>query len=143
LDGQTLTARNDDNEQAIEERLDTYERETSPVLEYYRTTPAAMLDVDWQPGTAGAGVGTDLPVAEKPMIVRKTASELEKMRQAGLLVWRILQKMKEMAAPGITTLELENRRREDDLRCRRQTGVQRLLTCRRPAKRLSLCCAPR
>jgi adenylate kinase len=46
LDGQTLTARNDDNEQAIEERLDTYERETSPVLEYYRTTPAAMLDVD-------------------------------------------------------------------------------------------------
>jgi len=82
LDGQTLTARNDDNEQAIEERLDTYERETSPVLEYYRTTPAAMLDVDGSPGTAGAGVGTDLPVAEKPMIVRKTASELEKMRQA-------------------------------------------------------------
>jgi len=42
------------------------------------------------------------------MIVRKTPAELEKMRQAGLLVWRILQKMKEMAAPGVTTLELEN-----------------------------------
>jgi methionyl aminopeptidase len=42
------------------------------------------------------------------MIVRKTAAELEKMRQAGLLVWRILQKMQEMAAPGVTTLELEN-----------------------------------
>ena len=41
------------------------------------------------------------------MIVRKTAAELEKMRQAGLLVWRILQRMKELAAPGITTLELE------------------------------------
>jgi len=42
------------------------------------------------------------------MIVRKTAAELEKMRQAGLLVWQILQKMREMAAPGVTTLELEN-----------------------------------
>jgi methionyl aminopeptidase len=41
------------------------------------------------------------------MIVRKTAAELEKMRQAGMLVWRILQKLKEMAAPGITTLDLE------------------------------------
>src|ERR1039457_7195849 len=41
------------------------------------------------------------------MIVRKTAAELDKMRQAGLLVWRILQRMKELAAPGITTLELE------------------------------------
>jgi len=46
LDGQTLTARNDDNEQAIRERLDTYERQTRPVLEYYRTAPVAMLDVD-------------------------------------------------------------------------------------------------
>jgi len=46
LDGETLIARNDDNEQAIQERLKTYERETSPVLEYYRTTPALMLDVD-------------------------------------------------------------------------------------------------
>jgi len=42
------------------------------------------------------------------MIVRKTAAELEKMRQAGLLVWRVLQKLKEMASPGITTLDLEN-----------------------------------
>ncbi len=42
------------------------------------------------------------------MIVRKTAAELEKMRRAGLLVWQILQKMQEMAAPGVTTLELEN-----------------------------------
>ncbi len=30
------------------------------------------------------------------------------MRRAGLLVWQILQKMQEMAAPGVTTLELEN-----------------------------------
>jgi len=46
LDGQTLTVRSDDNEQAIGERLDTYERQTQPVLEYYRTTPVKMLDVN-------------------------------------------------------------------------------------------------
>jgi methionyl aminopeptidase len=42
------------------------------------------------------------------MIVRKTAAELEKMRRSGLLVWRILQKLKEMAAEGVTTLDLEH-----------------------------------
>jgi len=41
------------------------------------------------------------------MIVRKTAAELEKMRASGLLVWRILQKLKEMVAEGISTMELE------------------------------------
>ena len=46
LDGETLVVRDDDSEQVINERLDAYERQTRPVLEYYRTTPVAMLDVD-------------------------------------------------------------------------------------------------
>ena len=37
------------------------------------------------------------------MIVRKTAAELEKMRRSGLLVWQILQKMKELAVEGAST----------------------------------------
>jgi methionyl aminopeptidase len=41
------------------------------------------------------------------MIVRKTAAELEKMRRSGLLVWQILQKMKELAVEGATTMDLE------------------------------------
>ncbi len=41
------------------------------------------------------------------MIVRKTAAELEKMRRSGLLVWQILQKMKEIAVEGATTMDLE------------------------------------
>ncbi len=41
------------------------------------------------------------------MIVRKTAAELEKMRRSGLLVWQILQKLKELSAEGVTTLDLE------------------------------------
>jgi len=41
------------------------------------------------------------------MIVRKTPAELEKMRRSGLLVWQILQKLKEMAVEGCTTWDLE------------------------------------
>jgi methionyl aminopeptidase len=41
------------------------------------------------------------------MIVRKTASELEKMRRSGLLVWKVLQELAAMVTEGITTLELE------------------------------------
>ena len=41
------------------------------------------------------------------MIVRKTAAELEKMRRSGLLVWQILQKLKEIAVEGASTMDLE------------------------------------
>ncbi len=41
------------------------------------------------------------------MIVRKTAAELEKMRRSGLLVWQILQKLKELSVEGATTWDLE------------------------------------
>ena len=41
------------------------------------------------------------------MIVRKTAAELEKMRRSGLLVWQILQKLKELAVEGASTMDLE------------------------------------
>ena len=41
------------------------------------------------------------------MIVRKNMAELEKMRAAGLLVWKILDKLKGMVHEGVTTYELE------------------------------------
>ena len=41
------------------------------------------------------------------MIVRKSPAELEKMRRAGLLVWKILEAMKGMVRAGVTTLDLE------------------------------------
>ena len=42
------------------------------------------------------------------MIVRKTAAELEKMQQAGLLVWKILQELSGLVKEGVSTLELES-----------------------------------
>ena len=41
------------------------------------------------------------------MIVRKTPSELEKMRRSGLLVWQILEDLKKIVQPGATTYDLE------------------------------------
>ena len=46
LDGTALATRDDDNEQVIAERWEAYGRETRPVLEYYRTTSAVILEVD-------------------------------------------------------------------------------------------------
>jgi methionyl aminopeptidase len=41
------------------------------------------------------------------MIVRKSPTELERMRKAGLLVWEILQKLAGMVEEDITTQDLE------------------------------------
>ncbi len=41
------------------------------------------------------------------MIVRKNMAELEKMRAAGLLVWKVLDTLKKMVAEGVTTYDLE------------------------------------
>ena len=100
--------RDDDREAVIRERLDAYERQTRPVLEYFRATGERVVEVD---------ASDDPPEAvfrarfarrwSQRMIVRKTAAELEKMRRSGLLVWQILQKLKEMAVEGASTMDLE------------------------------------
>lgn len=41
------------------------------------------------------------------MIVRKSHSELEKMRRSGLLVFEILDKLRSMVQEGVSTLDLE------------------------------------
>ena len=41
------------------------------------------------------------------MIVRRSAVELEKLRRSGLLVYRILQDLKNMVSEGVTTQDLE------------------------------------
>ncbi len=41
------------------------------------------------------------------MVICKSPAELEKMHQAGLLVWGALEKMREMVRPGLATKELD------------------------------------
>jgi methionyl aminopeptidase len=41
------------------------------------------------------------------MIICRSATELEKMHKGGMVVWNVLNKLREMAKPGITTKELD------------------------------------
>lgn len=46
LDGEKLVIREDDSEAVIRERLDAYDRQTRPVLDYYRTAGRRVIEVD-------------------------------------------------------------------------------------------------
>jgi adenylate kinase len=46
LDGEKLVVREDDREQVIRERLDSYERETSPLIEFFRQSGQKIFEVD-------------------------------------------------------------------------------------------------
>jgi adenylate kinase len=46
LDGEPLVIRDDDNEAVIRERLDAYDRQTRPVLEYFRSAGRHVAEVD-------------------------------------------------------------------------------------------------
>jgi len=45
-DGEKLAIRPDDSEPVIRERLAAYERQTRPVLEYYRKAVRPVIEVD-------------------------------------------------------------------------------------------------
>jgi adenylate kinase len=46
LDGEALAVRDDDREDVIRERLDAYDHQTRPVLEYYRVNGCRVIEVD-------------------------------------------------------------------------------------------------
>lgn len=46
LDGEQLVVRNDDREEVIRERLDAYERQTRPVLDFLRSAGRMVVEVD-------------------------------------------------------------------------------------------------
>ena len=99
----------------------------------------------WMPGTnlAGSGVPRRFARHWRRMIVRKTAAELEKMRRSGLLVWQILQKLKELSVEGATTWDLEVAAEKMMADAGAQGPPSKATTCRRPARLTSLCCVPR
>ena len=71
------------------------------------------------------------------MIVRKTAAELEKMRRSGLLVWQILQKLREMAVEGVSTHGPGSGGGEDDRAMPARSPRLKVIMCRRRASGIS------
>jgi adenylate kinase len=58
-DGSKLVVRDDDREEVVTERLKAYDRQTAPVLEYFRTTGFDCWEVD------GAGAGGPQAIAKR------------------------------------------------------------------------------
>ena len=58
-DGSKLIVRDDDREEVVTERLKAYDRQTTPVLEFFRETGIACWDVD------GAGAGGPQAIAKR------------------------------------------------------------------------------
>jgi len=54
------------------------------------------------------------------MIVCKSQAELEKMHRAGLVLWDVLNNLRAMARPGVTTKDLDDyaERRTAELKAR-------------------------
>ena len=46
LDGERLIVREDDREEVIRERLEAYEKQTRPVLDFFRGTASRLVEVD-------------------------------------------------------------------------------------------------
>ena len=94
--------------EAIRKRLEIYERETAPLVEYYRTTRGNVV-----------GIHADRPIDEifaeiraaldqvAAVIIRKSPEELERMARAGRIVADTLALIGEHARPGVTTAELD------------------------------------
>ena len=51
--GGTVSQREDDTEEAIERRLETYEREMLPIVQYYRRARRLIVDDGVGPGAEG------------------------------------------------------------------------------------------
>ena len=46
LDGAKLVVREDDREEVIRQRLDAYEKQTRPLIDYFRETGKRLYEID-------------------------------------------------------------------------------------------------
>jgi adenylate kinase len=64
-DGQPLVIREDDRESVVRERLEAYEKQTRPLIEFFRNTGRRMYEVDASEGTPETVFGKILEFLEQ------------------------------------------------------------------------------
>ena len=106
-DRTALVQREDDKEDVMRKRFQAYDEQTLPVMDFFRSNGYRLVEVVGGNGAPEELTAQILRTSEQGMIVRKTTAELEKMRRSGLLVWQILQKLRELVREGVTTMDLE------------------------------------
>ena len=102
--------RSDDTPEAIQRRLELYERETAPLVEYYRTHPRQRRGRARRPHRR-RGLPRDRGVAllrrGPRVIIRKSEAEIEGMARAGALLAETLALVAEHLEPGVSMRELD------------------------------------
>ena len=121
--------RDDDREEVVRERLQAYDQQTLPVLDFFGS---GIRYRDGRSGRAATAPREELTaqIREAPeagMIVRKNMAELEKMRRSGLLVWKILGQAAGDGGRGRLDLDLEVTAEKMMQRRGREAGLQGLL----------------
>jgi methionyl aminopeptidase len=117
--GVALVQREDDQPEAIRNRLRVYQAETAPLIDYYTDQGLlraidGSIDVDHTYAQIVAALGKAPAVGARraapaetghPRI--KTDQDVERMRRAGRVVALALEKLQQAVAPGMTTAEID------------------------------------
>ena len=113
--GGEVIQRQDDTEEAIERRLNLYEEETAPLLDWYKKREL-LVEIN---GTGSPDAVTRRVVGaidamrhRRSTTMRRNAEELAKMRRAGKVVAEMHEATRAAAAPGVTTVDLDKVARE-------------------------------
>ncbi len=111
-DGGELVQRPDDREEVIRQRLHAYEKQTAPLVSYYRRL-GTLHEVDASKSVAEVEQEICRPWqvcaerVEEMAIQLRSAAELEKMYRAGQAVHEVLNALRAQVKPGMSTMDLE------------------------------------
>ncbi len=116
--GGEVVQREDDTEEAIERRLNLYEEETAPLLDWYKERSLlAEINGTGSPDAVTRRVVGAIDVLRQKLqgeggAVRRNDDELAKMRRAGKVVAEMHEATRAAAKPGVTTADLDAVARE-------------------------------
>ena len=115
-DGGPLIQREDDRPETVAKRLDVYDAQTRPLIEYYRKVGKlvevdALHSVESVARTDRAGIGAEHAGAPL-MVTLKSAREIEIMRRSGKITASVLSELMKAVRPGM----IDDRARRDGRR---------------------------
>ena len=108
--GGEVIQREDDTEEAIRRRLELYERQTAPLIDWYESRgQLAKVNGVGSPDAVLRRIIRAVEDRRRPgeVPMRRTAEEIAKMRRAGRVVAEMHEATRAAAKPGVTTAELD------------------------------------
>jgi len=107
-DGSRLIQRDDDREETIRRRLGVYHSQTEPLIAYYgAASTACALPMRSTTTYARPSRRSNSRRSCRPLIVKKSPREIEKMGRAGEILVSTLAELETRIRPGVTTAQLD------------------------------------